>query len=239
MLYQQTQTASSVLEQGFVHIHIGKTAGTSLLATLTSALGAEACSPPFAQSFMNEDDAIYYNSFPVIHGHISRHDQLKWFPNRQILTILRNPVERCFSFLRYVRSLPPSSSKVAADASKLSPLELMDTQEGRINLNNAMTRQLGGHLLSEETNYEDLFLAAQKTLIDAAWVGLQEDMPKSLEKLSKLIGLNLNSQFENITPRHFKNIENRNDVECKIIHFNYWDIKLFDWASHYLFDLEK
>lgn len=219
------------LPQGFVHIHLGKTAGTSLNVTLTSALGAEACSPPFVQSFMDQADASYYNQFPIIHGHISRLDQLKWFPSRKILTILRDPVQRCFSFLRYVSALPPSSSKVAADASTMNLLDLMDTPEGRINLNNAITRQLGGHLLSEENDYKSLYLAAQKTLIEADWVGWQDDMPRSLDKLSKLVGVKLNPKFENITPRQYNEIETRNDVACKIINFNYWDIKLFNWAD--------
>ena len=105
-----------IANPGLVHIHIGKTSGTSLARSLASALGEGVCSPPFIQTFMNSDDANYYNSFRIIHGHISRSDQLKWFPERKVITILRDPIERGLSFIRYVRSLPSSSSKIAADA---------------------------------------------------------------------------------------------------------------------------
>lgn len=218
-----------------VHIHIGKTGGTSLRRSLVDALGPGACSQPFVQSFMTREDADYYQSFQIIHGHISRRDQIKWFPDRRVIAILRDPIERGLSFIRYVRSLPPTSSQVATDANAMSAVDLVDTHEAMINLNNTMVRQLGGHILDMTGSYDELYRAAQQTLRDALWVGRQDDMNNSLKKLSRMIGCEIITQRENVSPPHIV-IEGKEEVYEKLVRINNWDLKLWAWAQENIFD---
>lgn len=160
---------------------------------------------------------------------------MKWFPDRRVIAILRDPIERGLSFIRYVRSLPPTSSQIAADASTMSEVDLIDTQEAMINLNNTMVRQLGGHMLEPANNYEELYSAAQQTLKEALWVGRQDDMIDSLKKLSCIIGCNVTPRHKNISPEEIV-IENKEEVCEKLRQINNWDTRLWAWAQKNIFD---
>jgi hypothetical protein len=139
-----------------VFIHIGKTSGTSLRAALSNAFGPGGCSEAFVQNYMTKDEAYRYNAFPAICGHISRADQLKRFPDRRVITVLREPIDRCLSFIHYVRSLEPEAAPVAADAHRLPVMELIDTEQAQHNLHNTMVRQLGGHMLDAPVGFPGL-----------------------------------------------------------------------------------
>lgn len=219
----------------FVHIHIGKTAGTSLRTILQNSLGQMSCSPPFVQKYMTEDEAKYYRPFPVISGHISRSDQTKYFSSRKLLTILREPIDRCFSFIHYVGSIPANSAPIAADARRLSVLELIDTVEARRNVFNTMVRQLGGHMLDEPDDFPALLEQAKSTLREAFWVGRQGTLPDDLAKLRRMLGIDLTVLHQNKTPgRPPVDLEDVR-VRNRLLELNVYDLKLWDWANQELF----
>jgi hypothetical protein len=188
-----------LIRDKLVFVHIGKTAGTSLRLILEAALGRGSCSPPFVQSYMTAADARYHDNFRVICGHISRADQQKWFPDRKVITVLREPIDRCLSFLHYVRRLRPQDTPVAADAHRMSMLDLIETDEAQRNLRNTMVRQLGGHMLDFPSDLAPLLARARTTLAEAAWVGRHDTIAADLERLSDLVGCRLEEIVANKT----------------------------------------
>ena len=182
-----------------VYIHIGKTAGTSLRSSLEKAFGPDKCSQPFVQNYITADEAKGFDAFPAICGHISRADQLKWFPDRRVITVLRESIDRCLSFIYYVRSLAPEAAPIAADAQRMSVLKLIETEEAQRNLHNTMVRQLGGHMLDAPVDFPGLLEKAKETLREAFWVGRVETLPADLERFGTLLGCGLEIKRENVT----------------------------------------
>ena len=95
-----------------------------------------------------------------------------------------------------------------------------------------MVRQLGGHILDIDCDYGFLFPIAQDTLKEAMWVGCQDDMDGSLKKLSQLLGKSITSSFENITAESNLLLENEEAIIEKLIKYNFWDLKLWEWAKY-------
>jgi len=212
-----------------VYFHIGKTAGTSLRTTLENAFGPGTCSQPFVQNYITAEEAKNYDSFPVICGHISRSDQLKWFPNRRFITILREPIDRCLSFIHYVRSLNPEDAPVAADAHRMTILDLIETDEAQRNLHNTMVRQLGGHMLDAPVDFPRLLEQAKKTLRESFWVGQQESLQDDLARLGSLLGCNLDLIHENVTPARPAFDSELPQVLDRLYSLNGYDLQLWRW----------
>lgn len=217
-----------------VFIHIGKTAGTSLRMMLTRALGPNSCSNPFVQSYMTEQEARHYDAFRVVCGHISRVDQLRWFANREVITILREPIDRCLSFIHYVRSLPPESSQTAADAHRLPILEYMETEEAQRNLHNTMVRQLGGHMLDAPVDLPFLLDMARGTLKNALWVGRQDSLDADLSRLAVILGVAFETARENMTPSRPRLVDEDPLVLERLHALNSYDLQLWQWAKSQL-----
>jgi hypothetical protein len=100
---------------GYLFAHIPKTAGTSFRAALANALGDDAVSPPFLASRLSEEDTNRLDRYRVIAGHISI-DDAEPFRNRRLLTVIRNPTDRCLSWYYFARNqrAPGQSPEVRA-----------------------------------------------------------------------------------------------------------------------------
>jgi len=219
-----------------VYIHVGKTAGTSLRGVLADAFGPGKCSPPFVQSYMTAQEAQHYRDYRVICGHISRADQLRWFPDRSVITILREPIDRCLSFIGYVKSLSPESSVVAADAHRLPVLALVETEEAQRDLNNTMVRKLGGHMIDGPTDLPKLLECAKQTLIEALWVGRQHVIGTDLTRLASLLGVQLGVRHDNITPDKPSYHAQPPELLNRLYALNGYDLQLWTWAQEEIFD---
>lgn len=217
-----------------VHIHIGKTSGTSFAKSLNGAFGPDTCSPPFVQTRMNAAEAEGHGRYPIVHGHISREDQRRWFSDRNVVTILREPIDRCLSFLHYVRSLDPASSQVAHDAAHMNIGSLIETHGARQNLDNTMVRQLGGHILDLEGDLERLLEAAKETLREAIWVGFHDRIGADLQRLGACLGADIQPARENVTPNRCAVSEEDTALIAQLAARNEYDRALFDWASQTL-----
>jgi hypothetical protein len=215
---------------GLVFIHIGKTGGTALHTSLANALGKGICSPPFVQSYMTRAEADHYNNFPIICGHISRVDQQKWFPHRGLLTVLRTPLERAFSFLHYVRSLPEDAAPIAYDAKRMSLMELIETEEAQRNLNNTMVRQLGGHMLDNPTDFSALLSHAEQTLTEALWVGFQHRLEQDYPRLQRLLGFAGDLRIANETAGRPPLEAEDPKVVNRLLELSVYDRALWSWA---------
>lgn len=211
--------------QSLVYIHIGKTGGTALRKTLESA-GIK-CSDPFAQNRMSEAEAKYYDQFDAICGHISRADQQKWFGNRNVITTLREPIDRCLSAIHYFRT-PEVAAHLGHDS--LSVAEVIETQAGIENTHNTMVRQLGGHMLDERPDFPALLACAKATVLASIWVGFQDTMRHDIERLAALVGAPLRDTIANVTPNRPPLEAEDPRVIARLYELNGYDLQLWHWA---------
>lgn len=226
-----------------VFFHIPKTGGTSLRKTLGEAFGAEACSGEFAQSYMTPEEAAALKKRKFICGHISRTDHLKYFRDRQVFTVLRQPIDRCLSWIRYVRSLALnelSAPIVVAAHNTPDDLDLIEHPEAQINLRNAMTRQLGGHLCDIPRDMEGTLANAKVTLHQCVWIGRREAFTRDIPDFAAVLGRPLAMQVSNVTPRRpkladegvklLRRLEELNEFDCHLWNWVHWEI--FHGKSH-------
>jgi hypothetical protein len=102
-----------MVETRYAFIHLPKTAGTSLRAALVARLGDAAVSPHFDAAYMSAEALDQLAQYRVITSHISRDDwvRLPDYPDRQILTALREPVDRCLSWYYFAHAIPPDPGR--------------------------------------------------------------------------------------------------------------------------------
>ena len=216
-----------------VFIHIGKTGGTSLRHSLAAA--GFNCSNEFEQSHMTATEAAHYEQFGVICGHISRADQLKWFPDRSVITILRSPIDRCLSFIRYVKNLERNehASPFVKQAARMPDIELIETIGGLQNTSNTMVRQLGGHMLdlAPESDLPELLERAKQTIREAAWFGFTETMPIDIARLAKKVGAHLHEVRDNVTEGRPPRAAEAPGLINYLATINQYDLKLYRWAQ--------
>jgi hypothetical protein len=216
-----------------VYIHIGKTGGTSLRHTLQAA--GLRCTDGFVQTRMTEAEAAHYDAFDAICGHISRADQVKWFPDRKVITILRSPIDRCLSFIHYVRSLNGNGYVPlhVKSAKEMTTMELINTPGAQVNLYNTMVRQLGGHMLDRpaEADFPVLFERAKQTLREAMWVGFNETMGSDISRLAKIVGAPLCETRENVTPERPPMKSEDPGLLNRLLALNQFDLQLYRWAK--------
>ena len=125
----------------FIHLHIPKTAGTSLRESLVSAhpeLQVKGIVDPVPQSVGPEVD--------VVSGHFSHEDAMRF--GDQVVTVLRHPVDRFVSIYYFWRELwekdieRTRKTTVAQQLSLLEFAQAMDEPELCSELYNRMTWQL-------------------------------------------------------------------------------------------------
>jgi hypothetical protein len=146
------------------------------------------------------------------------------------MTILREPVERGFSFLNYVYSLPEEAAPIARDAKMMAPIELIQTEEAQRNLHNTMVRQLGGHMLDEPGDFEGLLDGAKQTLSEAFWVGFQSRLLKDFNRLPIKKAAHADLRVENRTPRRVVTPENNPEIMACLKELSRYDLALWEWA---------
>lgn len=171
-----------------IFIHIPKTAGVSFRDALGQGFGEDAVSPLFAASHLSDEDAENLRRYDIIAGHISIDDIHKHFPGAILLTVLREPIDRCISWYYFARRQGPSvfSDVIAAQTHCLDDFFSLDEGVTYRNIFNRQVRQLGGHALCQTTNMESVFASAQETLKRCSWIGRHESLEEDIKKLALL-----------------------------------------------------
>jgi ketosteroid isomerase-like protein len=219
-----------------VFVHVPKAAGTGLNIAMRYALGPDAVSQGFNASNMTSSEAERLDQFDVISGHISMADVSRYFPDRAILTILRDPIDRCLSWYYWARqdSTPSFSSDIAA--AKRHDIESFFDLDHRFhyrNVFNRQVRQLGDHVLNVSTDLDKAYDAAKDTLRSAVWVGRQETLAADLEKLGmrlpEMAGLPMS--IANATGQRTLAADASPRVIKRIRELNAYDLDLYAFAS--------
>ena len=225
----------------WVFIHLPKTAGTSFQTALRSIAGDDAVSPSFVASSLTEDDAFRLDRYRIISGHISINDVKRYFPGRSILTILREPVERCVSWYYFARSIPLALGLpidvVAAHHNAIDEFFAQDRPVVYRNIYNRQVRQLGDHALNSDADHRVALERARQTLISAAWVGRQQSLDADIDQLGKRFpewkGLTLAvlNQTQYPAPPGPLNA----DLLKTIRALNQYDLELYEFAARTFF----
>ena len=171
-----------------IFIHLPKTAGTSFRDALTHGFGQQVVSPSFNASFMTESEAEYLSRFEVICGHISFADIQRFFADVPMLTVLREPVDRCLSWYYYARNLQPlpHADVAAAQRYSVSDFFSLDQKITFRNIFNRQVRQLGAHVLDTDTSMDQAFVQATVTLKKCVWVGHYESLAQDMDRLGSV-----------------------------------------------------
>ncbi len=221
----------------WVFVHIPKTAGTSFQNALRKILGNDAVSPSFNASRLSEADAERLDQYTVISGHISKVDLDRYFPHRELLTILRDPLDRCVSWYYFARTTPlviyaPSD----VFAAQQNGIEAFFAQDERIiyrNIVNRQVRQLGDHVLNLDADHGEALSRAKETLRSAVWVGQQEHLAEDIARLVGIVpdwaGLSL-ERLNCTTGRESSDNLSR-EVISKIANLNTYDMELYQYAG--------
>lgn len=214
-----------------VFLHIPKTAGTSLRETLCRGLGEDAVSPAFGASEMTEAEADALRCYSVVFGHISVTDARRFFPDAMLLTAVRDPVERCLSWYRFVRSVgvPPYPDVMAALSHDIDDFFSLDVETVFRNIYNRQVRQLGDHVLNTGVDMQDAFERAKATLDECVWIGRQEAMQEDLARLADILpqmaGVNLSRL--NVTAGGHAGRPIPDELRRKIARYNAFDEALY------------
>lgn len=216
----------------YIFLHIPKTAGTSIEKILKSKWEKKINYGRVHIMNMKEIKQIINNrddNNTILHGHISV-DELKIFkiPLKNMFTVIRNPIKRCISWYYYV----DKGNKLF---NRKIPISLFfSTLNNQIiqNCYNRMTYQLGNYakITKRNRNIKKVFELAKKNIDKFKFVIVFENLNEDIEKyldIKKLPKKNITKKYKDITDKRVIN---------KIIKWNIYDIKLYNYALDKLGD---
>ena len=165
--------------------HIPKTAGTTLIRMFSTSLGDRAYPHETNQVFQLLEDSspayIHTMDPMVIASHRPYSELIKLFPNRQSITILRDPTERVLSFYRWLRTHPNSTAQDKNIKEWLSVVMSRDVADWeRSHVDERMTRQL-----ADELNVDKVC----EIVSEMAWVGFQRTFNRDFHALWRQLDL--------------------------------------------------
>jgi len=182
-------------------LHMSKTGGTAIRRTMEAA--AASASPPYqgilAAYYMPHVMALTpetVSHYDFVFGHL-------WYDAHKIaqprpytyVTVLREPHA-------YLESLYFYQKNVVGAVSHASIFEFLEDPKHETETDNHFVRMLCGHGRGEgPMKPDDVRMAIDNIERDFAFVGIAEDMPRTLHRLSAITGFDLRGTGrENVTP---------------------------------------
>ncbi len=233
-----------------IFVHIPKTAGTSLTDYLSTFYKPDKIySGQTMLDYQQVEPASLLN-FDFLKGHIFYH-YIKSNPELeeyQLITILRNPVERVISLYRFWRSHPddftndntihPAIRGRVYLAKSLSLLEFVNSDEQiiRNSISNSQARQLCSSLIFEdfhEQHVDAVLNDVKENMNNFAVIGVIEYLPLFVQTLNQHFGFPANSKpmLTNVSDKRellWSSLDQRDQIAAKIIDLNTVDIKLYE-----------
>jgi len=227
----------------YIFNHIPKTGGMSMYWLIRDLIGPDRLSPHFS---LNEDTTYEvspkdYEKYLVIYGHIGVVWNDAIGPNRQWMTMVRDPVDRVLSQYYYWRnSIPPSPHLPYVYAAQTLPLEeyLRSRDQKFLQGNqNVQTWQLADdfRIRYRKVAAADALEIAKHHLAErCAFVGIFEDYQASVERLCRLFGTPLPASIplENRTHGRRAVSEISPDVIAVMRELNEMDQALYEFAKN-------
>jgi hypothetical protein len=233
------QVNSKDIRRPIVHMHIPKTAGTSLHgAFLRSHKKVLSIRPDFKLN------RTIHQEIDVFTGHIGFNTAKSL--NGDLITILRDPVDRFLSYYYHLVKLHSTGAEISERTILASRYNLdnfvylLDHPHLIDDLFNSVVWQtvcgsgsvdrMNFRRLNSPTD-DELLAAAISNLKEFTLVGFQDSMDVFLEGLTRHFGVTMSLEIENSTARPAAS-EISTKTRSKIYDWVYLDIELLSWAKH-------
>lgn len=171
--------------------------------------------------------------YKMVIGHYD-FDIIKRYPHLIPITMLREPISRVISQLRYTQRTVDSWNELPL-ALRLGKLDkLLELDELRSYVTNSQTRQMAGTYWSGQSIPDDELLdTALHNLVECAFVGLQEHFDDSLLILAYTLGIAPITHYQswNIAPAGSSQSQVSRETYQKLAHINNLDIELYEYAK--------
>lgn len=241
------------MEDDLVFIHIPKTAGSSFRELLCGLFSSDRVSSSFPVFEVTEAEAKILRQFKVISGHTSWADIQRHFQDRKLLTVLRDPVDRCISWYYFTRSrylenaiplnrITYTNNPKQAPQKVISLAKLMDIDDFLQinhphilkNIENRMVWQLAHYAIYERRNLnpEVALRLSMRNLDKMHFVGLYEELDEDIRRFLRSVGVS-----ESYTLPRVNSTRNRaksSDLSLKTIsilrRLNELDYQLYKYA---------
>jgi len=196
-----------------ISVHIAKTGGASFLGYLNSVFG----------------DQVYHGYFfdkekmpqvSIIHGHFNAYKQKQRYPEAQLITWMRDPIERVISHYQYWQRKPDENNR-----------DCKAIYDNRWSLSDWATQGIESkNWVSRHTCCFD-----ELKIEDYSFIGIKEYYERSITLFNKIFQIDekYTIPMKNINPNKFVNEKYNDvpqDVKNKIIENNLMDIKLYKEA---------
>jgi len=215
-------------------MHLPKTAGFSFWHGFRNLFGAQNVTDHLADFYIGLRDAARFDQCRMISGHISYRDAAYWFPERAMMTVLREPIDRAISQYFFLRTLgnPQDPTASLARAHGIEAYFKLPTQTLCQTVSNRMTRQLGAHCLDMHASLKTAFKRAKETLHRCHWVGIYESLPGYLQQLQTEPDFHdFVLPRERVTPNRLAVKEIPEELRARIVELNQYDLEIYSWAA--------
>lgn len=230
-----------------VFLHIPKTAGSSLVASVRESLSAEQClllygahrTSKMIRDELSQLSQVQKDTLRFVGGHQVWFGIKDCFPNRDVkfVTFLREPVERVYS--NYQRIFIDSAHHLYEQFNQSKP-SFADFASGSISpvVINQMTVFLGRKEVTEAHNQhqcvledEALLTSAVRNLKRCWFIGLQDCYGQDLQYLSEALNWELREKKVNQRPSDLPRLESESDAAIELCEkHNAMDRQLFEMA---------
>jgi hypothetical protein len=219
-----------------IHLHIPKTAGSSLSYLLEQKFPEEAMfHTPVPALTHDELTKMIFAPYRLIRGHVTANIAQYISKTPVFITMLRHPVDRLISFYYFARSQPKNRSYDAANQLSLEEFINSDQLHARVHMNNQMVRILSGQVDKTQFPSRNEFELAKKQLTEMPFFGLTEHFEESAQLLHYTFIWQdpFQVQHKNATPIRPARKEISPETIQRILEYNQLDMELYLFAKEF------